>query len=127
MISGFDTIVAGSGPGDEGDFIVSVLRRQWPDLVVQGAEANDAVLPEDPSITHMREFFVYRSCPDFDSWTADGATDANDDTMIHVILGRTSTTLVSGGPGSTTYRIATELRREINAHRLVVWARVRSR
>lgn len=119
MIGGCDMVLAGSGPPDEGVFLVSVLHRIWPDLVVQDASADDVVTPEDPSIANITEFFAYRSLADFRSWAADGASDANGDTMIHAILGPKSTTFVTEAAGSETYRHALVLRRELTVHRVV--------
>ncbi|MBX3227096.1 MAG: hypothetical protein KF837_07280 [Labilithrix sp.] len=51
------------------------------------------------------ELFVYRTRSDFESWIEKGATDENSDTMIHVILGEQSTTLVTAGPESETLRL----------------------
>ena len=125
MIGGWDTVLAGSGPDDEGVFIVSELRREWPHLRVQDVDADDTVVPDSPAITHMLEFFVFRSPSDFDSWMADGATEANDDTMIHIILGPASTTFVSAGRGSATHRLVTALCPEVDRHRLLAELAVR--
>jgi len=110
MIGGADILVEGVGALGEGPFIISWLHETWGDLVVQDAAADDAVGPSDPSVATMREFFVYRSRPDFESWMREGAADDNADTMIHVILGDRSTTVVTARAGSQTYRLATALR-----------------
>src|SRR5580698_9896865 len=110
MIGGADIVVEGVGALGEGPFIISWLHETWGDLVVQDAAADDAVAPSDPSVATMREFFVYRSRPDFESWMREGAADDNADTMIHVILGDRSTTVVTARAGSQTYRLATALR-----------------
>jgi hypothetical protein len=119
VIGGHDMVLDGAGPADEGVFLVSELRRVWPELVVQNAEAEEAVSPDAPSIERMTEFFVYRSRGDFDSWTAHGATEANADTMIHVILGEVSTTLVTHRAGSASYGHAEKLGRAVIMHRIV--------
>jgi len=109
MIGGHDMVLDGAGPSDEGVVIVSELRRVWPELVVQDAEAGEAVAPAGPSIERMiermTEFFVYRSRADFESWMARGATEANADTMVHVILGEASTTLVTDRSPSESLRL----------------------
>lgn len=119
MIGGSDKVFAGAGPADEGVFIVSVLRRDWPALVVQDASAAHVVAADDPAIAGMMEFFVYRSRADFEAWMAEGTSGMNADTMIHVILGPTSMTIVTEKAGSTTQRLGAKLSREVAIHRLV--------
>ena len=124
MIGGHDTVVEGSGPvANEGLFIVGALRREWPDLVVQDVDVSAAVPADDPSVASMREFFAYKSQRDFEAWRTDGATPGTDDTMIHVMLGSNSVTLVSAGPGSITHAFAARLASEIDQRRLLAeWA-----
>jgi hypothetical protein len=119
MIGGKDTVLPGAGPADEGEFIVGKIRSQWPDLVVQDAAQEDAIAFNDPAVGTMVEFFVYRSQADYESWTTDGASETNGDTMIHVILGPSSTTFVTEGQGSATHACAVVLCRELAVHRLV--------
>src|SRR5277367_2518854 len=95
IIGGSDIVIEGAGSPDEAFFIVSQLINAWPALCVQDASADNCVLPGDATIVSMTEFFVYASRVDFESWTANGASDANADRMIHVILGPNSTTLVT--------------------------------
>jgi hypothetical protein len=120
MIGGADIVVAGVGATGEGPFIVSLLGESWRDLVVQDASADHAVAPSDASVAQMREFFVYRSRADFESWMQDGASDENGDTMIHVILGRQSTTMVTARAGSQTHGLAAGLRDTVLLHRILV-------
>jgi hypothetical protein len=94
-IGGSDIVIEGAPAAGEGLFIVSQLKVAWPQLVVEGAESDEAVAGDDPSIANMHEFFVYRSRADFESWTRDGYTEDKGNTMIHVITGLTSTTLVA--------------------------------
>jgi hypothetical protein len=94
-IGGSDIVIEGALAAGEGPFIVAQLRAAWPQLVVGGADSDEAVAGDDPSIAEMHEFFVYRSRADFESWTRDGYSEDKGNTMIHVITGLTSTTLVA--------------------------------
>ncbi len=98
QIGGDDHVIDGPASQGEAEFVVSRLGETWSDRVVQGGDSDVAVGAQDPSIAVMREFFVYRSRADFESWNRDGASDGNRRTMIHVILGDDSTTVV-GDPG----------------------------
>jgi hypothetical protein len=117
VIGGHDHVLIGAGPPDEPNVILTGLLRVWPDLVVQDADSDAAVAPKDAAIGRMTEFFIYRSRDDFHSWAAEGATDANQDTMIHVLLGLRSTTIVSDRKGSVTYDLAERLVTDLVKHR----------
>ena len=100
QIGGDDHVIDGPASSGEAEFVVSRLGEAWSDLVVQDAESESAVGAQDPSIAAMREFFVYRSRAAFEAWNRDGASEGNRRTMIHLILGDDSTTVV-GDPGDT--------------------------
>ncbi len=89
------------------------------DAIQNVLPGDTCVLPGDETIAAMTEFFVYKSRADFESWATDGASDANVDRMIHVMLGAKSTTFVTDGPGSSTYKLAAALVPSMRGHRLV--------
>jgi hypothetical protein len=120
VIGGVDATLPGSGAPGEGEFVVLFLKQVWPDLVVQDASADEAVLPADPTIAGMAEFFVYRSRAAFESWAKEGASEENSDTMIHVILGPESTTFVADRVGAETHRHAMRLLTEVLDRRAVL-------
>jgi len=93
-IGGSDTVIDGAPALGEGRFIVTWLKSKWPALLVEDVDADAPVAHDAPSVGQMAEFFVYESRKAFETWTASGRTDQNDDSMIHVLLGDTSTTLV---------------------------------
>lgn len=110
-IGGEDTVIDGPLAEGEAMFIVASLSETWSDLVVQDAESDSAVSARDTSIAAMREFFVYRSRADFESWNRDGASEDNRCTMIHVVLGDDSTTVVAdAGDGGLAARLAKDIR-----------------
>lgn len=104
-IGGIDMVFDGAGSPGEGRRILDVLQRRWPDAVVQGADYSGFVAASDPSIDTMREFFVYRSHADFESWNSNGASEVNADAMVNVMLGPTSTTIVVDRWGSSLYSL----------------------
>ncbi len=122
-----DTVIPGAGASDEGAFIVAHIYGHWPSMVVQ--EASSALLHFAhtlmelreatflASVAKMREFFIYKTMADCESWSADGRSEKNADTMIHVLLGETSTTLVSAGANSETLGLVVKLRTHIIQHR----------
>jgi len=106
MIGGEDTVVIGAPLEGEGEFILSRLRAQWTDAVVERDSSDSA-----------QEFFVYRTQEDHEAWQKDGCADENKDSMIHVILGEHSTTIVSADPGSRTHEFASKLYNDVMARR----------
>jgi hypothetical protein len=108
-IGGDDHVIDGPASRGEAEFVVSCLCAAWSDLVVQDADSDAAVGAHDPSVAAMREFFVYRSRADFESWNRDGASDDNLRTMIHVILGEDSTTVVADPGDELGLRLAEDI------------------
>jgi hypothetical protein len=72
-----------------------LLRREWPQLVVDTGDDG--------------EIFVYETSAARDSWERDGKTDDNDDQLIHIVYSEDSTTFVTSLPGSNTHRIAANI------------------
>jgi len=76
--------------------IVRFFRQLWPDGVYEDANTayagrfSDALLFAPPSA----EFFAYASLEAWAAWEADGATAANQDTMVHVLGSPSGITLV---------------------------------
>lgn len=112
-IGGNDTVIDGRSAAGEAEFVVARLSEAWADLVVEDGEGDSAVNAQEPSIAAMREFFVYRSRAAFESWSRDGASDENrsSHTMIHVILGEDSTTLVADPGDTLAVRLAEDIAR----------------
>lgn len=68
--------------------VLGLLFDEWPHAVVERAA---------PS-----EFLVYKSAHWLASWTREGRSDKNSDTMIHILFGANETTCVVGGPETKT-------------------------
>jgi len=106
MIGGNDTYLAGAPAAGEGELIERLLRYWWPHLVVER---------DDP-----HGFFVYRSADAKAAWERDGASTETSGTMIHVVVGSESMTIVSDVGGSKTYAIAQAVRRAVLAMRVII-------
>jgi hypothetical protein len=117
-IGGCDTVLEGACRPDDTRIVVGTLKHAWPELVVQDAARNIAVAAEDPAVASMKQFFVYRSQLDFEAWNTKGATLETDDTMIHVLLGEESMTLVNAGPGTETYVLSAIVAFDVRQRRI---------
>jgi hypothetical protein len=117
LLTASDIVVPGAGGAEEGTWIVKRVKESWPDAMVQEASSEEIVWPEDSSISKMREFFIYESLESALAWAMSGAVAATNDSMIHVLLGQASTTLVAAGPGTRTLELAEALRGEIESMR----------
>jgi hypothetical protein len=75
------------------DMMLRACRELWADSepCFQDGDATDVHSFSDPWVwrvgTTSREFFVYRSRRDADSWATDGAVRANANTMFHFLIG----------------------------------------
>lgn len=85
MIGGTDLVFAGEWHRED---VLEVVRRAWPELIVE--EENE------------HEFFVFKTLRWQESWSAEGRTPENTDTMVHILLGPTFVTCVVGGPETAT-------------------------
>jgi len=109
MIGGTDVVLE-IGPGvAAADAILRAVRRHWPHCVYQNADdetAPFAPVADWPPRSVEREFFVYRDEDAARDWDAEGATEANHNTMLYVILpdespapsDRPTVTVVCGEP-----------------------------
>lgn len=96
-IGGVDTLIEGAPACGEGIFLVQQLSKMWPGLVAQDVDADHCFVPgrHNRTVGALREFFVYRSSADFALWKREGYTAENAPTMIHVIFGNASATVVA--------------------------------
>lgn len=61
------------------------LKAAWPNAVVE--------VGDDPA---LGEIFVYRDPKALEDWERDGGTDENQDTMVYLLFGGETTTIVTG-------------------------------
>jgi hypothetical protein len=91
-IGGVDLIVQGARRGDA-DAVVAALARHWPDAVAHDLDSSP--VPASAAKLHGAELFVYRDRESFDSWQREGATPANAASMVHIVIGPNSMTVVT--------------------------------
>ena len=115
MIGGADLILeVGFGPDELVRFTRS-LRRLWPDLVAETLTSGPASLEilAAQLLEGEREFFFYRTPAARASWEEDGMTADNQADLVHLVLGRDTTTVVLDRLGTALHgqvsRIAEEL------------------
>jgi hypothetical protein len=116
-----DVVVPGAvGPGDV-DAIVAVLACHWPAAVVHDLDMSEPILAsaakgklsnltshdvvagiiqDGAGVPLPHEAFVYRDRASFDAWEREGATPENAGSMVHILVGLNSMTLV-GDPSVT--------------------------
>jgi len=117
LISGADFVLARPARPDDADFIVRGLTRLWPRAVIQNASESSPVPAVELRfpVQLEREFFVYESHESFVSWQADGLTEANQASMVHVLCTDQNVTLVADRIGSELAENVAEL---VNALRV---------
>jgi hypothetical protein len=93
MLFGYDVLLLAPAGECIADIILRACRQHWRDCpcVFEDAEGDRTVPLTDPWVwkvgTARREFFVYRSQRDADSWDAEGAVPPNANTMFHFLIG----------------------------------------
>lgn len=89
-------VLEGPTSSDDADFLVRGIRSLWRSALIQPATAY-ATVPIHAfnyPVTTPVELLIYRDAASLASWQADGATDDNQDSMVHVIVSDRSITLV---------------------------------
>jgi hypothetical protein len=104
MIGGVDISISGRNSSGEAHVIVECLRKDWPDAIVSDADDRVSKRADEisaPVLDSLKEFFVYRSHADMAEWKDSMGTI---DSMIHVIMGPVSTTIVGDHDGTPAHR-----------------------
>jgi hypothetical protein len=89
MIGGSDIVLWVDENAPAAEVILRVFRQHWPDFAFQNADDDQPLAPSASGHPQPsgREFFVYRTLAAAQEWLQSGATEANKNTMIHVIVG----------------------------------------
>lgn len=90
----------------EWDRLRAFFLKTWPDSVVHDADDPRTITPMKVALFPGHEFFVYQNRAAADSWREHGATDENQDLMVHVLI---SATFVVGSPTSEMGQAVTKL------------------
>ncbi len=125
MIGRADVVIA--RPVDENGkaAILHILCSAWPDAIVEDAESDDepVALREGSTDALTSECFVYRDADALRAWDADGGTETNLDSMIHLLLGPVAITcVVDPRVGSETRAIAARIERALEGAALPLLA-----
>lgn len=92
-IGGIDVMLQARAGDCIADMILRACRQLWgrSNPCFQDGESTEVHSLDDPWVwrfgTTSREFFVYRSRADADSWETEGAVPANSNTMLHFLIG----------------------------------------
>jgi hypothetical protein len=92
-IGGIDVLLQAPAGECIADMMLRACRQLWAESepCFQDGEATEVHSFKDPWVwrvgTSSREFFVYRSRADADSWEAEGAVPTNANTMLHFLIG----------------------------------------
>lgn len=109
--------------------VLESARRYWPESQFQDAEKDDVhPIQDDWVLNHgsrSQEFFIYRDLAAVESWKRWGATPANLNKMLYVIIGTCpretrmpwELTLVCGRQTKRLQRFITELKKTIRSFR----------
>lgn len=94
MIGGHDEIFKCDRPPIVMEFIVRMIRHLWKNAPVEDPDTD-----KEPCGLE-RELFIYKDLAAADSWKNNGAIPENADTMIHILRGSGTVTMVVDNPGS---------------------------
>lgn len=124
MIGGADIVLHGQTKAHDTDLLVRSIRREWPSAVIQRADEDEAIPIRNFRfpIIGSAELIVYRDSGSHQSWTSNGATADNQDTMIHLIVSDDSVTFVVDRPDSVLADLARELLESLRLNRIVLQA-----
>lgn len=122
MIGGFDLVLEGPTHADDVDFAIRGIRSWWPNALVQSIEERDAhpVRTLRFPVRTATELLVYRDSESLASWTAEGATDSNQDAMIQLVVSASSLTVVVDRPNSELASITMDLLDALRRNRIVL-------
>jgi hypothetical protein len=99
MIGGEDIVIE-RGNADRSllfEAIAQATSESWPALIVQDAATGDTYASiRDVPFGALSEMILYRDASSEEAWRTDGATEENYETMIHVLVGDNSVTVVVG-------------------------------
>lgn len=122
MIGGADLVIDGPTWPEDADFVVRSLRSLWPDAVLQGVNERAA-----RSIRSIRfpvgtpaEVLIYRDPDSFVSWDTHGATEDNQDALVHLIVSPKSVTVVVDRHDSPLADAIREVLRAVQRNRVVL-------
>ena len=118
MIGGTDPVINGTMPQDA-DLILWTMRNEWPDGLVQAGDSPEA-LPFRSirfPIKGPVEFIIYRDAAAFDSWRVGGAKRENQETMMHLLVGPDSITMVVDRENSPLASLAHEVLESLTKNR----------
>ena len=122
MIGGADIILTGRTKPQDADLLVRGIRSEWPNALIQGVDEPRAtsILDFHFPVVGAVELIVYRDISSYLSWDAHGATEDNQDAMIHMIVTADSVTLVVDHEGSALAGLARELLGSLRPNRIVL-------
>jgi hypothetical protein len=92
QIGGADIVVPGRATERQAEDLLTCLRAHWPEAVVEHGEEEQ-----------VRELFVYENAAAQAAWEKEGGEEWNMATLIHVLYGQDSTTIVVDRRGSYLY------------------------
>jgi hypothetical protein len=105
----------------DADLVLWTMRNEWPNGLVQAGDSTEA-LPF-PSIRFPIkgpvELIIYRDAAAFESWRLDGATPENQNTMMHLLVGPDSLTIVVDREDSPLASLAREMIELLTRDRLL--------
>jgi hypothetical protein len=105
MIGGCDIVFETSANAQDAmTVILGVIRRAWPQAVVEDADGRWRAPPGDAVPGDAAEVLVYRDASAVERWGDLGAAPELANTMIHVLAADGEATLVLGDPSTAEMR-----------------------
>ena len=115
MIGGQDIAIPCAQPTVALDLATRVVMRHWQHCVIENGDTGDA-LPPYPKISfgELHELLISKTAEASKKWDELGAGEATNGTLIHLLVGRTTLTVViDDHPTSEMRSIVQEIRRAL--------------
>jgi hypothetical protein len=99
MIGRHDVSFRSETPGQTVEGVVRIVRAAWSEAIVENAETGEILPGDRVGVARLPvELLIYQGEVARDSWAKHGAIAENSNSMIHVLCGEASITVVVDDP-----------------------------
>lgn len=112
MIGGHDISFPTQAPAAFVDGAIRHALIVWKEALLEDADTGELLDGDFVGVPVPREIFIYKNSAARDSWAKNGAVSENANSMIHMIRGAQSVTLVVDDPRETDMRVFLDAMRD---------------
>lgn len=115
MIGGQDIVIPCSEPHVALDLATRTVMRFWPECVLEDGQSGEVLPPYDClDFDRLSEILISKTAAASKLWDERGACEATNGTLVHLLAGRTTlTVVVDDEPTQEMNRIVREIRRAL--------------